>query len=426
MYQDGPIGTAIETYYISTEITTFFVDISYNVSCCFSIFPDFSVFSKFLDFDEISGFLMSSFSESGKCNAISNAFHTYHTHLGLLYNIVFVHSGQALSGAVISGPVLLFYPDEKSIENILIMKKMPFHKKDEFMKILDRIPIISFERVCHLGKALYLICGLHSVRCDPVVQLTYGIKSPDTKTVYDRLVCSSYDENENDILKAFYEFLVEIKNSIIHGNLAETDKVLSKSTYLFNDLKAHNNDSGFMKNVCIILCTAACIYSVQANAPYERMMYISEKFINKVRTLNSSDEIISHLIKMLKTFTHAVAISTQNTNSPHINRILKYIEHHYTEKISLTKLSEYIHLNPYYLSSLIKKETKMSLSDNINKKRIEESKNLLIYTNKSVNEIAYAVGYSYQNHFNLVFKKLTGMTPLEFRKNNTQTNYFRD
>jgi len=55
------------------------------------------------------------------------------------------------------------------------------------------------------------------------------------------------------------------------------------------------------------------------------------------------------------------------------------------------------------------------LTDHVNQARVEASKPELLETNRSVNEIAQAVGFSYQNHFAKVFMKATGQTPVEFR-----------
>ncbi|WP_345210443.1 helix-turn-helix domain-containing protein [Mucilaginibacter gynuensis] len=49
---------------------------------------------------------------------------------------------------------------------------------------------------------------------------------------------------------------------------------------------------------------------------------------------------------------------------------------------------------------------------------IEEAKNLLLGTDRSVGEIAYALGFEYPQYFNKLFKQKTGRTPVEFRSMN--------
>ena len=64
---------------------------------------------------------------------------------------------------------------------------------------------------------------------------------------------------------------------------------------------------------------------------------------------------------------------------------------------------------------LTKKETGKNAQDHIHFYLIEEAKNLLLGTDKSIGEIAYALGFEYAQYFNKVFKQKTGKTPVEFR-----------
>ncbi|RZK63780.1 MAG: AraC family transcriptional regulator, partial [Pedobacter sp.] len=81
-------------------------------------------------------------------------------------------------------------------------------------------------------------------------------------------------------------------------------------------------------------------------------------------------------------------------------------------------LSEQVNLSPGYLSDLLKKETGKNTQDHIHLYLIEEAKNKLIGTNKSVSEIAYELGFDYPQYFNKLFKQKTGHTPVEYRHMN--------
>ncbi|TLV03938.1 helix-turn-helix domain-containing protein [Dyadobacter luticola] len=81
-------------------------------------------------------------------------------------------------------------------------------------------------------------------------------------------------------------------------------------------------------------------------------------------------------------------------------------------------LAEEVHLSPGYLSDLLKKETGKNAQDHIHLYLIEEAKNILLSTKKSVGEIAYSLGFEYPQYFNKLFKKKTGKTPVQFRNLN--------
>ncbi len=81
-------------------------------------------------------------------------------------------------------------------------------------------------------------------------------------------------------------------------------------------------------------------------------------------------------------------------------------------------LAEQVHLSTGYLSDLLKKETGKNAQDHIHFHLIEEAKNVLLSTNKSVGEIACSLGFEYPQYFNKHFKHKTGKTPIEFTSMN--------
>ena len=73
-------------------------------------------------------------------------------------------------------------------------------------------------------------------------------------------------------------------------------------------------------------------------------------------------------------------------------------------------------LSPNYFGDLVKKETGKTPQEYIQNKIIDLAKEMIIGTDKTVSEIAYELGFQYSQHFNRIFKKNVGCTPLEYRK----------
>jgi two-component system, response regulator YesN len=99
-----------------------------------------------------------------------------------------------------------------------------------------------------------------------------------------------------------------------------------------------------------------------------------------------------------------------------INRALHYINNHYDEKLSLEDVAKNLHLSKHYLCNAFKKATGENMSLYINKLRIEKAKRLLLESDGRAKEIFEEVGYSNQQYFSKVFKKITGMTIMEFKE----------
>lgn len=80
--------------------------------------------------------------------------------------------------------------------------------------------------------------------------------------------------------------------------------------------------------------------------------------------------------------------------------------------------AERMHLSPNYFGDLIKKETGKSAQEHIQLKLINTAKERIFDTDKSIGQVAFELGFKYPQHFNRMFKKSTGLTPVEYREIN--------
>lgn len=99
-----------------------------------------------------------------------------------------------------------------------------------------------------------------------------------------------------------------------------------------------------------------------------------------------------------------------------VAKIKTYIREHIDE-VNRGQIAEYFYLSPSYLSKLFRRETGESLINYIQKERIALAKELLLYSEYSISDIAIQTGYPNFSHFSKQFRKFVGCTPNEFRKN---------
>lgn len=82
---------------------------------------------------------------------------------------------------------------------------------------------------------------------------------------------------------------------------------------------------------------------------------------------------------------------------------------------SVAYCADQLHLSPNYFGDLIKKETGKTAQEYIQNKIINVAKEKVSGTDKTVNEIAYELGFKYPQHFSRFFKQHVGHTPKEYR-----------
>lgn len=95
--------------------------------------------------------------------------------------------------------------------------------------------------------------------------------------------------------------------------------------------------------------------------------------------------------------------------------VLRYINEHFTENISLSYLAELMSISTMYFSNCFKRVFNVSPKQYILGKRLTEGQRLLLETNMSVKEIAYAVGFDNENYFSEFFTAKVGISALKFR-----------
>jgi len=113
-----------------------------------------------------------------------------------------------------------------------------------------------------------------------------------------------------------------------------------------------------------------------------------------------------------KTFEYEEEIAKSATI---IEKIKHYIQEHYAEDIGRNEIAGVFFLTPEYLAKLYKKKTGKNLKDYINEYRIEKAKELLKAGEKNVSDIAESVGFDNFSYFSTLFKKLTGVSPKEYK-----------
>ena len=154
-------------------------------------------------------------------------------------------------------------------------------------------------------------------------------------------------------------------------------------------------------------------YFVQMNRVYAKSQngkYIDERECESAEELlveYKNARVFFEMLKNKLVFNEAARLMEQ---------IREYIDCHYMENLTAAALGNEIGISQGYLSQLIKKETGKTYSELIQQKKLEKAKELLQYSEKTVGEIAQETGYSDYYYFTKTFKRLTKMTPSEYRK----------
>lgn len=104
--------------------------------------------------------------------------------------------------------------------------------------------------------------------------------------------------------------------------------------------------------------------------------------------------------------------------SENIQRAVTYINENLNEDLSVKTVSEHANISKSVLYKNFHQIFHCTLSEYINKKRIEKSTHLLANADLSIDDISQQVGFSSASYYSKIFKKQVGISPLKYRKNN--------
>lgn len=96
------------------------------------------------------------------------------------------------------------------------------------------------------------------------------------------------------------------------------------------------------------------------------------------------------------------------------SQIIRYIEKHYAEDVTITEIATELGVSASFLSRIFKKEIGIPIHEYLNQYRI--SKSLSLLKTHTVTEVGYICGFCDSSHFVSIFKKHTDMTPMQYKK----------
>ena len=219
--------------------------------------------------------------------------------------------------------------------------------------------------------------------------------------------------------------LVFVRRNVIHKTAlsreAHHDRILLEisRSYLESvfaitgELTLHD----FFQDDCIILSLES-----------EEQNFITELLLALGRELGTKNSGFRLLAKSLVAELFIYAKRMENKTNPsassrtddprhrQIEQIACYIAENCCSPLSLNSIAEQFYMNKCYLSRIFKEITGFTVNGYLHARRIQKARSLLMQNSMNISEVSEAAGYENLTYFERVFKKHTGMSPLEYRR----------
>ena len=176
------------------------------------------------------------------------------------------------------------------------------------------------------------------------------------------------------------------------------------------------------KNNLVILKTLLRKAAEQGGVHPLHLHKLSSHYASKIENICTIKQSFALQEDMIRTFCQLVKQHSLSKYSYYVGQAITLVQFDLTADLRLKTIAETLNVNSSYLSSLFHKEYGCTLTEFINKQRIDHSILLLQMTSKPVQEIAAECGIHDVNYFIKLFKKQTGFTPIRYRRQSVTSN----
>ncbi len=217
-----------------------------------------------------------------------------------------------------------------------------------------------------------------------------------------------------NLLEKRYEAENRFMQNIAQGNYHKAEISFESST-LFDIEKRLADPVRNFKNYCITMNTLLRKAAESGMVHPIHIDRVSSDFARKIETVSSTENGKKLMREMIRKYGLLVKNYSMKDYSLLIQKVITRIETDLTADQSLNAHAQILNVSPSYLSTLFRKETGLTLTEYVNRKRIEYGVLLLNTTNMQIQTIALHCGISDINYFTRIFKKYIGKTPKEYR-----------
>jgi len=296
------------------------------------------------------------------------------------------------------------------------LPKLKEKLNDHLLRYLEgTLELIQEECFGSLGLTIgFTVCEKYC-NWEEVTQQYDRLRQLQLMKVGDRIPIILWDNpdhiSENSSNEVFIPLhKVEIMAAHLEANRAE--EFLGNLEEISNTIQQNGSCQQIIETYFSI---ALILYSYINRLGWHNRIENYEKLLSLDTHPSMKDGFI-HLKQIAEEIFQVKQTDERDRSSQIIDCICNYIEKNLSEDLSLVRLAEIHYFNPSYLSYFFKQERGINLSEYIDKCRIRRAKELLQDGDLKIREVAASVGYNSAHSFTRFFKKVSGMTPKEYRE----------
>lgn len=319
---------------------------------------------------------------------------------------------------VIIGPVFHLALTDELVRKCMKEMMLPLSLKEQFEELLYEIPILSHSQ---LGKhLLFLFVALNEREAD--IDELFTIFPPDDVRRKNSAVLKRMEELDKGSYHNSYYFEQTMLEKIKSGNPAALKKFFDENKHVtLSEGAMAASPLRHAKNLFISAVVKTGFNgAIPGGLDIEKTYQLIDYYVQECEKLTTVEAVGNLMYAMQFDFCQRVGeIKIPEGISPDIYYCMDFIQTHINEHITLEDVAAHIHRSSSYVMKKFQLELGIHASAYITRCKLEEAKSMLTFTDKSLSEISAYLCFSSQSYFQNLFKKQYGITPMQYRKQNT-------
>ena len=328
----------------------------------------------------------------------------------------FLHAGVIRSNTqdfeIIIGPVSTILLSEEDIDSLIAHYSLPVEYKEQIWNFYDNSPRFTVSQLLNIMALLNKELNGNIIDIFDYFGITDRSKELSVGQHHaDALVESKEQSHFHDTYYFEQQFFGYIEKGDVEGLQRFMQSVPS-----FTEGRTSNDSLRQAKNIFISSIALATRHAIAGGLDIETAYQLSDSYIQEAEKMSDQASITALNATSAIDFTSRVAeAKIPQGMSEDIYLAIQFISNHINQNFSVEELARHLNIDRTTLSKKFKRELGFNISSYIMRRKLEEAKSLLIYSDKTVSEISEYLCFSTQSYFQNVFKAKYGMTPKKFR-----------
>ncbi|MGB4429398.1 MAG: PocR ligand-binding domain-containing protein [Thermacetogeniaceae bacterium] len=311
-----------------------------------------------------------SYARAGKEAEKWNEPYFFKCHAGLMAWVCPIVLNGRHEGNFICGQVLMWQPDKYYIKEIIDTTRKLDIDKSAMEKAAKKLEVVSAEQMQAAADLLYVVANYFAQSGTSTLDYQHKLRMisswlwNENYNVKEHLPI--HKSEEQDILELENELLREIRLS----NQEKARELLKKIAFKF--FTHSKGKIEIIKGMCIEFISLLTRFATECGTKFEESIRYSFKNLNELEEADTVEKVILWLLTTGDSYIDLLTAKDTDPQEAIINNAISYIKDNYSSPdLSLEKIAGHCHISPSYLSRIFKKKMGFSLTEQVNRTRIE-------------------------------------------------------